>query len=243
MRRRSFGVLFMALAALATSRPALAAVSLSSSNSAPSLGASDQYNLVDDQQIPGGMTPGGGTFNSQSYSDNGGPPGQTFTTPSAPGVYQLCAVSLLGTGDFGGGSTSGNWAIRVSSVSGANLTPLATVTGIAGPASAGGNDWLTLAFTGGDVLGLNAGAQYAFEVWSQDGWYGFGGALDSAYLGGTAFNNAGSSRAFTDNTLGNLANHGYDRAFHVSLNCVPEPAVCSLALIGMMGLLATRRSR
>jgi hypothetical protein len=219
-------------------------VTITSSAVAPALGVDDQYNLVDDQTIPGGTTPGGGTYNSQAYSDNAGPPGQTFTTPnSAPG-YKLTSASFLGTGDAGGGSLAGNWGIRISSVSGTALTALNTVTGIAGPGGATPNtDWLTWSFTAGDSLTLSPGTQYSVDVFSQDGWWGIGGALDTAYAGGTAFNSAGAARGFADATLGNLANHGYDRTFHVGLRAVPEPAAATLLGLAGLGLGALRRRR
>ena len=234
-----FGGLCTALALFAATRGA--AVTMSASPAAPAIGVNDQFNLTDDQAIPGGNTPGGGTYNSQAYSDNGGPPGQTFTTPNSAASYALTAISLKGTGDCGGGSTGGNWGLRISQVGGTTLTPLSTVTGIVGPASAGGDDWVTWSLSGVDVLTLAGGTQYAFEVYSNNGWYGFGGALDAAYAGGTAFNNAGNSRTFNDASLGNLANHGYDRTFVVALSPVPEPATLGLVACGALGLLARRR--
>ncbi|MBX3427543.1 MAG: hypothetical protein KF688_17825 [Pirellulales bacterium] len=243
MRLHQFGVLAVMLAALACPRLATAAVTMSSDAADPALGPDDQYSLVDDQQIPNGNTPGGGTYNSQSYSDNAGPPGQTFTTPAGAPSYLLTSVSMKGTGDTGGGAVEGQWGVRISAVSGTSLTPLNTVTGIVGAASATADDWLTWAFSDADVLSLSPGTQYAFEVFSSSGWFGFGGAPDSAYGGGTAFNSAGPSRSFGDDTLGNLANHGYDRTFHVALTAVPEPAAIGLALGSAVGLLAWRRKR
>jgi hypothetical protein len=244
MRRRTWSLSLVALALIATPRLATAAVSLSASAADPSVGASDQYNLVDTETIPGGTTPGGGTYNSQSYSDNGGPPGQTFTTPNTAAGYRLTAVSFKGTGDAGGGSLAGEWGIRVSSVSGTALTPLGTATDIVGPGGATPNtDWLTWTFSAGDVLTLSPGSQYAVDVYSESGWWGTGGALDGAYAGGTAFNSAGVARGFADATTGNLANHGYDRTFHVALTPVPEPAGCVIVFCGIAGLLAARRRR
>lgn len=236
--------LFLAALAAATAAAnfASAAVTISSSPTDPAIGAYDQYNLVDDLAIPGGTTPGGGTYNSQSYTDNAGPPGQTFTTPGSSPGFQLNSISLKGTGDGGGGSVAGNWAIRVSSVNGSTLTPLATVTAIPGPGAATGlSDWVTFAFSGGDLVTLGANKQYAFEAYSNDGWYGIGGTLDTGYAGGTAFNSASGARSFGDATLGNLANHGYDRTFHVGLAAVPEPATGLLALCAAGSLLALRR--
>jgi hypothetical protein len=124
------------------------------------------------------------------------------------------------------------------------LTTLKAVTLIAGPGDSTPNtDWLTWTFSGGDLVTLSPGTQYAVDVFSTDGWWGVGGALDSAYAGGTAFNSVGPGRTFDDATLGNLTNHGYDRTFHVALSAVPEPVAGLMAACGLAGLLATRRRR
>jgi hypothetical protein len=241
MKKCRFLVL-MALAMLAGPGLSRGAVGITSAAADPAIDADDQFNFVDDQTIPGGNAPGGGAYNSQAYSDNVGPPGQTFTTPNSAAAYTLTSVSFKGTGDAGGGSLAGTWGIRVSSVSGTALTALNAVTGIAGPGGATPNtDWLTWTFSDGDLLTLSPGTQYAVDVFSASGWWGIGGALDSAYANGTAFNSAGPGRTFDDATLGNLANHGYDRTFHVALAAVPEPATCGLALGAVAALLTWRR--
>lgn len=51
--------------------------------------------------------------------------GQTFTTASDAGGYTLNAITLQAGGDQ---SDNGDYIIRVSSVSGSTLTPLATET-------------------------------------------------------------------------------------------------------------------
>ncbi len=242
MKKCRFFVL-MALAVLAMPGLSRGAVAITSNAADPAAGTDDQYNFVDDQMIPGGNTPGGGTYNSQAYSDNAGPPGQTFTTPNSAGGYALASVSFKGTGDAGGNSLADEWGIRISSVSGTALTALGTVADIAGPGGSTPNtDWLTWSFSDADVLTLSPGTQYAVEVYSESGWWGIGGAPDSAYAGGTAFNHAGSARTFDDATLGNLALRGYDRTFHVALTAVPEPATYSLVL-GIAAALLTLRGR
>lgn len=212
----------------------------------PTIGALDQYNHLSDATVPGGSTPGGGTYNSQSYSDNAGPPGQTFRTPASATPLKLQAISLLAVGDGGGGVfDSGTWSLRVSSVSGSTLTPISTLTGIANLGS-NANDtvvgWLSFNLSGAESPTLSPNADYAFELYSDNGWQGFDATQgDAGYANGTAFNSAGGARSFADATLGNLANHGYDRTFHVSLAAVPEPATGLLALCAAGSLLAVRR--
>jgi hypothetical protein len=236
------------LVATATSAAAWGAVSMSFDAAAPATGPDDQFNFLDDAMVPGGATPGGGTYNSQSYTDNVGPLGQTFTTPGAGPGYQVNAISVKSVGDAGGGvfDAPNTFSLRICAVSGTNLTPVTTsllIPTLAGQPT-GDVGWLTFALSGADAASLAPGAQYAFEIFSSNGWFGVDATQgDAAYAGGTAFNSAGPGRSFTDATLGNLANHGYDRTFHVALEVVPEPVAGLMAACGLAGLLATRRRR
>ena len=247
MSRSIFGFATWLVAA-AASTTAFGAVTMSSSGVAPATGLSDQFDFTDDATVPGGTTPGGGTYNSQAFSDNGGPPGQAFTTPAGGPLFKLNSVSLKGANTGGGNSggdvfTTATWGMRISSVSGTTLTPLNTVTGIATVAGATGIEWYTWTFTGADALSLNPSTQYAFDVFSSVGYLGFDADTTDGYAGGTGFNSAGPVRSFSDTTTGNLANHGYDRTFHVGLQAVPEPAACLLAAVGLFGLHGARRRR
>lgn len=245
MRRFSF---LSALIAVAAPMSAHAAVTMSFNAAAPATGPADQFNFLDDATVPGGSAPGGGTYNSQNYSDNAGPPGQTFRTPTGAASYTLSSISVKSVGDGGGGvfDAGQTWGLRVSSVSGTTLTPVNVVTGIPTPVGTGTGDvgWLTLALSGGDAVSLNPNADYAFELYSSTGWFGIDATQsDAAYANGTAFNSGSGNRNFTDATLGNLANHGYDRTFHVALQAVPEPATTFLGMVGLLGIHAARRRR
>jgi hypothetical protein len=224
-----------------------AAVTMSFSDVPPTVGLNSQAQMADDATIPGGTTPGGGTYNSQAYTDNVGPPGQTFTTP-ATGPFFMTSLSVKSVGDAGGGVfTAGNtFSLRISSVSGTTLTPIMTATAF--PTLAGQSTtavgWLTFNLTGAERPTLGSNTQYAWEVFSSSGWFGIDATQsDAAYAGGTAFNSAGPARSFTDNTTGNLANHGYDRTFHVGLRAIPEPAAGLLAAFGLAGWHIVRRRR
>jgi hypothetical protein len=219
-----------AVAALATlASPASAVVTMTFGAAAPTPGARDQFNFFDEEEIPGGTTPGGGTYNSQAFSDNNGPPGQTFRTPaSASGAqpaYALNAIWLKGAspgeGNAGGGifNATTTWGLRISAVNGTVLTPLRTFTGIPGVQGALGDEWFTWTFTGESVAILQPSTQYAFDVYSTAGWLGFDATPNDAnYANGTAFNSGGGgARNFNGVTLGNLDNHGYDRTFLAAL--------------------------
>jgi hypothetical protein len=60
---------------------------------------------------------------------------------------------------------------------------------------------------------------------------------------GTSFNSGSGNRNFTASMLGNLANHGYNRTFHVGLQAVPEPATAFLGMVSFLSVHATRRRR
>ena len=211
------------------------AVVLTASGTAPATGGSDQYITNDLAAIPGG------SFNSQAFSDNAGPPGQSFTTGAGAG-YQFTAFSFKGAAasgaNYGGFDGSSTWSIRISTVSGTTLTPVATINGIAHPTGVTGNEWFTWAFSGGDLLTLAGSTTYAFEAYSSNGYLGFDASDGLDYVGGTAFNSTGGSRAFGSNTLQDRL---YDRTFVANLTPVPEPSAS--LLLGGTGLLALRRRR
>jgi hypothetical protein len=220
---RLLGLLVGALVSTALAQPALSAVTLTFNAAQPTLGAYDQSQLLDDAMIPGGTTPGGGTYNSQAYTDNAGPLGQTFTTPGTKHIYALTGVSVKGVGDTGGviGDANTTWAIRISEVSGTNLIPLKTTTGIPTVTGAVGDEWFTIAMTGTDAVTLSPSKEYAFEIYTTGGYWGVDATQGDAYAGGQAFNSAGNARSFANTTLGNLANHLYDRTFVTALAAPP----------------------
>jgi hypothetical protein len=219
-------LLAIVLGSVAIGPAARGAVNLTYDANEPVLGTHDQSQLLDDATIPGGTTPiGGGTYNSQAYTDNAGPLGQTFTAPPTKHLYALTAVSVKGVGDTGTsviGAAGVTWGIRISEVNGTALTPLKTITGIPTITDAIGTEWITFSFTGTDTATLAPTKQYAFEIYTSGGYFGVDATQgDASYAGGTAFNSAGPARTFTNNTLGNLANHGYDRTFVSQLTAPP----------------------
>jgi hypothetical protein len=220
---------------------ARAAVILTYGIAPPTVTGADQASFGDDATIPSPA------FNQTAFSDNAGPPGQTFTTPASAVGLALNAISLKGAntgdGNSGGGVfTAGTtWGLRVSSVNGTTLTPIQTNIGIPTVTGAAGNEWFTFTFTGADVPTLTSNTQYAFEVFSSAGYLGFDGGLNPAnYPDGYAFNSTGSARAFNSTTVQSA---GYDRTFHVDLAAVPEPASASLLGLAATATLVRRRRR
>ena len=207
----------------------------------PSTDAFDQFNFVKDATIPGG------SFNQQAFTDNAGPPGQTFTTPGGSTSFSLKTVGYLGaantSANFGGGVfTAGTtFGVRISSVAGTNLTALLTVTNIATTVGAAGDNWFLWNFTGADVLTLQPSKTYAFEVYSSAGYLGFDAAIaPGSYANGVAFNSTGVARQFSSNFI---QDRGYDRTFYVDLAPVPEPGTVMLGLSGIAMALGLRRFR
>jgi hypothetical protein len=234
-RRVACGVAVVMVAAMLAAPNAQAAVTMAYTATAPTPGGPDQFSLTDDATVPGGTAPGdgvtaGGTLNSQAFSDNNGPPGQTFTTPAGGTSYAMNALWLKGgssgSANFGGVFVATTtWSIRISRVEGVNLVPIGYSTGIptvisdGTAAQADGDEWYSWTFSGADIKNLAPNTQYAFDIFSSAGYLGFDAAASNAgYAGGQAFNSGGgAARSFAGTNTGNLANHNYDRTFVVDL--------------------------
>lgn len=186
----------------------------SASASAPATDAYDQYQFAT----------GGSLDSGRDYSDNGGPPGQTFTTPSG-GDFILRSVSFKGGGSADGSIQFSNWAVRISAVNGSALgAALKTVTGLSQVTGLNSTSWLTISFPGDAALILAPNTTYAFEFVSETRWWGVARSADnSAYAGGTAFNTTSNQRQFNSTTWKSAVN--YDHTFHVDLEpaAVPTP--------------------
>lgn len=245
-KRSPTSALWAVVLLLVASTGAQAATTMSFGVDEPTVGPIDQAQLINDALIPGGNAPGdgvtlGGAYNGQAYSDNNGPPGQTFTSPTGSYVYGISSLSLkgasIGSPNAGGGvfDAGATWSIRISSLSGTTLTPIKVVSAIPtvvnltpDPTALDGDEWYTWTFGVGDVPLLNPSSTYAFDIYSSTGYLGFGASVsDASYPGGTAFNSGGGAvRSFAGTTTGNLANHVYDRTFHLALS---QPAPGSIA--------------
>jgi hypothetical protein len=182
-----------------------------------------------------------GAFNgSQDFSDNAGPPGQTFLT--GPVAFTLEAITVKGfanTGASFGNLTAATWTISISSVSGTVLTRVdQETTGVFVPVN--GANYLT--FTFDTPVTLNANSSYAYDIFSSAGYFGFAKSTTDVYAGGFAMQHGTTARLAADGAT--IANQQtVDRTFYVQGTAVPEPSSCFLGLSGAVYLLGIRRKR
>jgi hypothetical protein len=186
--------------------------------------------------------------NDRDYSDNGGPPGQTFTVPTAS---LLNAVTVLGRGDAGGGyNTTGNFHLQIGTVNPTTgaITPLdneaAPATGITA-----NNQYVT--FNLATPVSLVPGTTYSWSIYNEPGgWFGLAHGTGDTYSTGQAFNNdltttsAGNAdprRAFNGFVSPNPG--GYDYVFALQGTAVPEPvALGGLCVAAMFAMTRRRRA-
>ncbi len=159
--------------------------------------------------------------------------GQSFTTSTNIGGYQLNAVTLKNRNNT---SSSGpTFNVLIGTLSGSTFTQLgSTETGVAPSYSP--NDYIT--FTLATPLTLSANTNYAF-LWGSNG-EGFVTANnldDNTYTGGTGISSG------DDNVpdLNNVIARNVDRVFHLDLVAIPEPS--SVALLGLSGIAFLLRRR
>jgi hypothetical protein len=250
----------LALAAMTSSSMLVSSAvagALSTSASAPSA------DIVASQLTDLGPGPGDG---GRNYTDNGGPPGQTFQVTSSGLVNR---ITVLGRGDSSGGWNNGPipftgteiWALQVASVdtgTGA-LTTIATETATGFVAPANIADYLT--FTLATPINLSTGNTYAFSLYTSGaggpgtdgGWFGIAHSTADVYAGGVAINNntsianpggnaGGPRRDFPAPGFAAPVPDGYDYVFAVQ-GVVPEPASMTLLAFAGFGLGALRRRK
>ena len=254
-RRTHLGVTTLVLAALALSaaHPAAAAsigtiITDNGATFTPGAGAISQLDFS------------GGLDGGRDYTDNN-TPGQTFTTGSNSLGYLLSSLTLKGGNSFGNGYENGSFVVDISSVSGTTLMNLGTFTALAAPLNGKESDFFTIDLSAANLT-LASGKQYAYDIYSTDGYFGLSRSPDNpnpdAYAGGSAFQgNQGSRTAPTsfipfngDQSFFN-GNPSYDRTFSVGLSAngasaAPEAsqvAVLCLVLLGVAGLTLKAHKR
>ncbi len=227
---------FLAIAVL-TSANAAQAGFLTTSPTPPVIGPSD---------VAQPLFAGPGVFDpAHDFTDNP-TPGQSFTTPNAAPAYRLNSITLKGTGVgvVGAGNFfGGNWNLRISAISGTTLTPIATDSAVANVLPNDNDFRYYVTFTFTTPVLLAPGSTYAFDLFSESGYFGLSRVGD-VYAGGAAFNTSGV-RDFSGTTA-NFAVGG-DRTFFASLSpdvaAVPVPPTIALALVGLLPILRAGRRR
>jgi len=206
-------------------------------------------------------TGGGALSSSYNFTDNGGPPGQTFTATSN---FLMTSFTIQGAGDtsstFGGSPNS--WRIQIGSVNTTTnaITQLAGETATTDSSVANfGSSYLT--FTLATPIALTAGQMYSFSLitgtGTGGGYYGLARTADnsSPYSGGSAFNNnispnenqapgSGSTadpvRRNFNGFVDNVPN-SYDYVFAINGTVIPEPSTTGLAAFALAGCAFFRR--
>jgi hypothetical protein len=178
---------------------------------------------------------------SQDFTDNAGPPGQTFTPATNLALSALTVKGFANTSaSFGGNIRTGTWTITISRVDPGNvLTRLDQET--ADPAAVvDGSAYITLTLA--NPVSLTAGTQYAFDIFSSGGYFGLAKSSTDVYPGGAAFQHGTISRTSADGAA--IANiQTVDRTFYINPS-VPEPgSIMLLALAGAAALTRRRRTR
>jgi len=160
-------------------------------------GAQPTQNILTSQFTDLGPGP---QANNMDYTDNAGPPGQTFAI-GGTGNFRMSGLTILGRGDSGGGSSGATWTLQIGTVTGGAITAIDTET--ATVTYSANNDYLT--FNLANNVTLSAGTQYEFSLYTSAGWYGLAHSTGDVYAGGAAFNNdssvtgGGTARTFNGN--------------------------------------------
>ncbi len=166
--------------------------------------------------------------------------GQTFTTGSNAGGYELNAVTYRsGTfGVLGGGPAL--FSIQVGTISGNALSPIMDPVEVIEESDGqhlGINRHLTVSFD--SPMTLIPNTLYGID------WYG-GTSIYGIVLQQTNNNDFSNGQAYTSGSLGNPDNNNltmldFDRAFHFDIVAVPEPATITLCLAVLTSLGLWRR--
>lgn len=229
------------------------AVTITANSTAPTVDGADISTVGSSGASSSGWTLTG--FDSADYvspySDqdavdlwgNRGAQGQTFTTGSNVGGYELSSVTIQSVDTR---TNVGAFTVRVGTISGTTFTSLRSETAGVALGAVSANGYVTATFD--TVVTLAANTTYAFDFDLSGGGSVAGfrtmNNIASTYTGGEAYSSGyqsgGGGYADTDIRTPNI-----DRIFHVDIAAVvPEPSVYALlAGLLVLGFAALRRRR
>jgi hypothetical protein len=122
-------------------------------------------------------------LNKQDFSNNGGPPGQTFT-PSTN--MQLRAITVKGFANTPQSFGQGPFRQITLTVSRVEAGDVLTILGQASATGGFTRGDAYQTFTLGKPIALVAGRQYAYCIHTEGGFYGFAKSREDVYGGGSA---------------------------------------------------------
>jgi hypothetical protein len=233
---------FVAIASLGFAAWSNAAIISSESGTAPNT------NILASQ-----LTDSSGALNpNNDYTDNAGPPGETFTVAQNS---LLEDITVLGGNNWG---TPTGLHLLVGSVDPGTgvVTPLNGTLGVGGgeaaPTPANPGDYVTYQLN--SPISLTAGTEYVFGLYTETAWYGVAHSASGSGAGAVNFNDTDTFES--DNTgrpsknggfgqfaVTNTSDYQYVFAAQGVVVGVPEPASIALFGLGAIGLLIAARRR
>lgn len=236
-----------------------AAVTVTSSLSAPSTDAADQYYLpgqIDEVNTINGSGSASDSNDESTYVAERTSKIMSFTTGNNAGGYKLSSItvqqvqwtSFVNNGTWASIPNGTNFSFRFGTISGNTLTSLFTTataayTGstITQNGSSGTGFFLTFDLTGESLADLAANTTYFFEITRGTGsglYFELNSTASDGYAGGQAFRGDNGGLWDADSSVNSLPG---DFAFHADLTTVPEPRAALLGSLGLLALLRRKR--